>query len=97
MSLSNLPETLHVENIDHFIQILCAWHETKVKQLSQMLEVPEGIEVKINDDPPFILEGDRHKGFLMGLSMALMELGQLPFVAEVDETESIPTDEPVQH
>ena len=97
MSLSNLPETLHVENIDHFIQILCAWHEKRVKELEHMLRIPQGVEVSVNDETVMILEGDIHKGFVMGLSLALMELGTLPFAAEVDETESIPTDESVQH
>ena len=92
--MSQVPQTLIVENIDQFIQLLSGWHEDKVKTLEHMLGMPEGIEVTFNDEVPQILSGDLHKGFLMGLSLALMELGTLPFGAEVEDQPAIP-DEPV--
>ena len=78
------PETLYVENIDHFIALLFAWHESKVKTLEHMMSVPEGTEVSINDEAPVALSGDVYKGFQIGLSLALLEFGQLPFMAEPD-------------
>lgn len=92
--MSQAPQTLIVENIDQFIQLLSGWHEGKVKTLEHMLGMPEGIEVTFNDEAPQILSGDLHKGFLMGLSLALMELGTLPFGVEIDDSPAAP-DEPV--
>lgn len=92
--MTNKAETLHVQNIDHFIQLLNGWHQNKVKTLEHMLTVPEGTEVTFNDEGPQILTGDMLKGFVIGLSLGLMELGTLPFSAEIDDTPASP-DEPV--
>ena len=94
--MSQTQETVVVADIDQFIQLLSGWHQNKVKTLEHMLGVPEGIEVTFNDEAPQILTGDLHKGFVMGLSLALMELGTLPFAAEmeVDDKPATP-DEPV--
>lgn len=79
-----VPETLCVENIDHFIALLFAWHENKVKTLEHMMAIPEGTEVSINDEAPVALSKDLYKGFQIGLSLALLEFGTLPFMAEPD-------------
>lgn len=92
--MSQAPQTLIVEDIDQFIRLLSGWHEGKIKALEHMLGMPEGIEVTFNDEAPQILSGDLHKGFLMGLSLALMELGTLPFGVEVEDQPATP-DEPV--
>lgn len=92
--MSQAPQTLIVEDIDQFIQLLSGWHETKVKTLEHFLSMPEGIEVTFNNEAPQILSGDLHKGFLMGLSLALMELGTLPFGVEVEDQPAT-SDEPV--
>lgn len=92
--MSQAPQTLIVEDIDQFIQLLSGWHEGKIKTLEHMLGMPEGIEVTFNDEAPQILSGDLHKGFLMGLSLALMELGTLPFGVEVQDQPTT-SDEPV--
>ena len=92
--MNQKPETVLVQNIDQFIQLLSGWHQSKVQTLEHMLGMPEGIEVTFNDEAPQILSGDLHKGFLMGLSLALMELGTLPFGVEIDDQPAAP-DEPV--
>lgn len=93
-----VPETLYVENIDHFIALLFAWHENKIKTLEHMLNIPEGTEVSLNDELNLELTGEAYKGFQMGLSLALIEIGQLPFMAEPVASEDDPTpDEPVKH
>jgi hypothetical protein len=79
-------ETIEISNLDQFVRILAAWHEERVKVLKHMLEVPAGIEVSIDGGPDETLQGDLHRGFLMGLNVALMELGTLPFLAQVDES-----------
>jgi hypothetical protein len=92
--MTDQADTLHVQDIDHFIALLFAWHKNRVKTLEHMLTVPEGTEVTFNDEGPQILTGDMLKGFVIGLSLGLMELGTLPFAAEMDTTPASP-DEPV--
>lgn len=92
--MTDQADTLHVQDIDHFIALLFAWHENKVKTLEHLLTIPEGTEVTFNDEGPQILTGDMLKGFVIGLSLGLMELGTLPFAAEMDDTPVSP-DEPV--
>jgi len=99
--MTKIPDnTVHIKNIDHFIQILCHWHEGKVKTLEHMLGIPQGVEVTFNDDGPQILQGELHRGFIIGLSLGLMELGTLPFAVEMEEEEEAKpatVNEPVQH
>lgn len=78
-------EIVEVTNIDHFITILSSWHSHKVKLLEHMLEIPDGTEVNYNGEGDIPLHGDMHKGFIIGLSLALMELGTLPFGCEYEE------------
>ena len=82
--MNQKAQTVLVQDIDQFIQLLSGWHQGKVQTLEHMLGVPEGIEVTFNEEAPQILTGDLHKGFLMGLSLALMELGTLPFGVEME-------------
>lgn len=89
--MTTKPETLPVEHIDLFIALLFAWHERKVKMVEHMLDIPAGTEATLNEGEPVKLEGDLLKGFQMGLSLALMELGQLPFAAETDPDTVDPT------
>lgn len=96
--MNQKSETVVVADIDQFIQLLSGWHQNKVKTLEHMLSVPEGTEVTFNEEAQQILSGDLHKGFVMGLSLALMELGTLPFAVEMDvEANPETTNEPVQH
>jgi hypothetical protein len=93
--MTDKAETLHVQDINHFIQLLSAWHQNKVKTLEHMLTVPEGTEVTFNDEGPQILTGDMLKGFVIGLSLGLMELGHLPFAAEIEDDSPAFSNEPV--
>ena len=89
-------ETVVVTDIDQFIQLLSGWHQNKVKTLEHILGVPEGTEVTFNEQAPQLLSGDLHKGFIIGLSLALMELGTLPFGAEMEaDLQPAAPDEPV--
>lgn len=77
------PETtVMVEDLDTFVSILMDWHAAKVKTLEHMVDIPEGSEVTINDGMAKILEGDYRDGFILGLTLSLMELGTLPFICE---------------
>ena len=89
------PETVEVENLDQFVKMLMAWHQSKVTQLNHMLQIPEGVEVVVNETESHILAGDLRKGFIIGLELGLMELGTLPFAAEMEEVKPASPDESV--
>lgn len=87
----NPPKTdlAFFNDIDLFAAHLTAWHSRKVALLEHMLQIPEGteFEVKINDvEQKVILDGDALVAFRGGIATALMELGQLPFMAVPIET-----------
>lgn len=86
-----MDEKLHVDSLDDFVKLLAAWHLNKVKVLEHLTKIPEGTEVTIDDDEDdsVTLKGDLLIGFKLGIEVALMELGHLPFQAEyeVDEAE----------
>ena len=78
-------ETLAIDSLDHFVFLLTAWHKNKVDQMKQMLQIPEGIAVSINEAPEIPLAGDLHKGFLMGLTVGLAAFEDLPFLVTTEE------------
>lgn len=82
--------TVPVVDLDQFVRMLAGWHGQKVAELNHMLTVPEGTKVLVDDGPPLVLAGDARKGFLAGLNTALAALGQLPFVAEIDDHPDAP-------
>ena len=89
---SQEPETVVVSDLDEFVRTLVGWHNHKVKVLEHMMEIPSGTEVVFNKNAPMVLEGELLKGFCMGIQLALMELGKLPFEAEMDDEQEVNTD-----
>ena len=84
MSATKAPQSLLVETMDDFVRLLTGWHVNKVALLNHLKEIPEGSEVSLDAEEPKILTGDYRAGFIMGLAVALEELGTLPFEAEVE-------------
>ena len=74
-----------ITNLDQFVQFLTAWHIEKSALTKHMLDIPDGTEFKVGDEPR-IMTGDTLAGFKLGIEVALMHLGTLPFVAEVEDT-----------
>lgn len=87
---SSTKETLSISDLDSMVTLLSGWHKKEVATLEHMLLIPEGTEVCFGDETPIVLSGDRLTGFQLGISISLLRLGQLPFVAE---TESDPVAE----
>lgn len=81
-----LSETIPVENLDHFVQILNSWHERQVKTAKHFLQVPLGQEVEVGD-AQFVLDSANHKGFLLGINLILALFVELPFVAEAENSD----------
>ena len=87
--MTETPDTLlAVNDLDQFVQMLSSWHTKKVAVLKHMQNIPETAEVSIGDGPPVQMTGAFREGFLLGLSIALSELGELPFVAEMEDASS---------
>ena len=80
-------DTLVIEDMNQFVQILVAWHSEKVKVLEHMLQVPDGSVMETNGTKA-TLTGDLLAGFKAGIELALMELGTLPFAYETDPPEA---------
>jgi hypothetical protein len=83
-------QTIEVESLDEFVRMLVAWHTNKVAVIDQLLIVPEGATFQVgesDDAKEVVLQGDTLAGFKFGLEMAKMQLGKLPFVAEMEDDE----------
>ena len=84
-------ETVMIDSLDQFVKALHQWHATKVQVLKHMQSVPEGTEITEDTGKTYLLEGPYRDGFILGLTVALSEMGELPFEAEVSFT----SDEPI--
>ena len=79
------PDTIQIDNLDHFVRIMVEWHSTRVTQTKHLIELPEGAQFQIGEDEPLTLSGSTLAAFKFGVELALMQLGTLPFSAEVEE------------
>lgn len=70
-----------IESIDQFGELVTNWHTNAVSTLKHMLDVPTGMEVVIEGEDPFKMEGDIQRGYKLGINIALTYLGALPFSA----------------
>ena len=84
------PTTVPVEDLDQFVRILTAWHMEKCALVQHLLEVPEGSTFEVGDDKEIVMTGAALDGFKLGIEMAMMQLGTLPFEAEMEEAEPVP-------
>ena len=80
-------DTLVIEDMNQFVQILVAWLSEKVKVLEHMLLIPDGTVMEL-DGTDHNLTGDMLICFRAGLSVALAELGSLPFMYETEAEEA---------
>ena len=80
---TNKPD-LVISDLPTFVALLTSWHSKQVKILEHMLSIPAGSEVSADTGPTVVLEGAFLDGFQLGLTLALMELGELPFEAYPD-------------
>lgn len=89
-------ETVHIESLDKFVQILTSWHAEKCAVVQHLLDVPEGSEFQVcdegGDNPTTItMNADLLAGFKFGIEMTMMQLGTLPFGVEYTP-EALPAD-----
>lgn len=86
-------QTVMIASLHEFVQLLQSWHTQQVKAIEHFKDIPEGSEVSDDDNTPVVLAGEARKGFILGLKTALNFIGELPFVAELEE---IPATEEAQ-
>lgn len=87
------PDIVPVNDLDKFVQILTAWHANQCAAVQHMLTIPDGSKFEIGEDEAkqeVTLTGDVLVAFKLGVEMAMMQLGTLPFVAEMDDEETVP-------
>jgi hypothetical protein len=82
---TNDADTIEVPDLDTFVKLVARWHRNKVARLEHFLQLPDGQVVQIGEEPEFTVTGDIRKGFLLGINMALMEFGILPFSFELED------------
>lgn len=78
------PDLFQVEDLDQFVQILTVWHAEKCAAVQHLLTVPEGSTFEI-EGKETVLIGAALDAFKLGIEMTMMQLGSLPFVAEVED------------
>lgn len=88
--MTQKPETVVIETLDGFVRALQHWHHNKVQMLKHLQTIPEGTEVTREGHDPLVLTGEALKGFILGLEVALEEVGELPFEAEVEFNSDTP-------
>lgn len=88
---STKVETIAVTSLDGFVKLLTGWHGKKVALLRHMQDLPDGSEMVVDSglatEATVLMTGERLAGFKEGIDLALMELGTLPFLAEVEDAE----------
>lgn len=82
-------ETIDIKDLDTFVAALNMWHTGAVKTIEHILDVPEGTEVEVEtksgDMKTIALTGNTHSAFLLGITIALEQLGTLPFKVEYED------------
>lgn len=74
-----------VEDLNEFVDLINEWHSNAVDTVLHLKNAPPGIEIKVEDEEAFKLEGDVLKGFKLGIELSLNYLGRLPFEAHEDD------------
>lgn len=81
-------EAVDISDINQFAGMVAVWFKAKQDQLKHLLTVPAGATFEIDENAEtstLILDGSNLTSFKFGIELALMQLGELPFVVEFDE------------
>lgn len=87
--MTNKPNTrIPIDDLQTFAEKLSEWHSRKVQVINQLMQIPDGTVFSVEDGEDQVMTGDIRQGFLVGLTVALAELGKLPFYTEYDDGSS---------
>lgn len=59
-------------------ELLISWHQSKMGNIETVLGMPKDAEIRLGEDDPIILTGEKLKGFRMGLMIAQEWFGKFP-------------------
>lgn len=57
---------------------LVMWHQRKMGNIETVLSSPADTEIRLGEEDPIILAGDKLKGFRMGMAIAKQWFGEFP-------------------
>lgn len=86
-------DIIDIETIEQFAAYVARWHQLKLKSLEHMLAIPEGSEATLNingTETTVKLEGAALEGFKAGVQLAMIDIGNLPFVSSVEGEDETP-------
>ena len=81
------PDTIQLDSMEALAMAFAHWHQNKVKVLQHYMSIPEGSEIAFDSEKVIVLSGVSRDGFIAGLQYALMEIGELPFVLDLEDEE----------
>ena len=71
-------------DIHAFADHIDSWYKNQLNVINHFLDVPENVRMEVDDVETF-LSGDLHKGFVLGMRLALQDLqSHPPFVVLPD-------------
>jgi hypothetical protein len=87
MQTSQQTDVVDVQ--EDLIPMLMLWHKNKVAVLNHLLTLPEGTQATGIKEEQYILTGDTLRGFQLGITLSLMELGELPISLLAEEATTL--------
>lgn len=88
-------DLIFINHIDDFVMTMQAWHTAKIEMLRKLGQIPGdgGLTFQF-EGQDMLMQGDVHKGFLMGIHTAIGMFAELPFEEVKDEPAAASNDEP---
>lgn len=96
MATGDADSVVDIKDINQFAAMVSHWHQNMLARLRNMLDIPVGTQVAIEDDRlpgkgvKVTLKGDGMKGFQAATLTAIAELSQFPFVVSMEEDSDAP-------
>lgn len=82
--VNELAGIVPVDDLDTFVRTLTAWHQSKMAHIRHFLSVPPGSSFEVGDQT-ITLSGTALEAFKLGVELCIMQVGTLPFVAEMED------------
>lgn len=73
-----------MNSVMEMAEVLAKWHQHKVNVLKYIRDIPEGSITEL-DGVKREFSGDFREGVILGINLALNELGVLPFVMSTED------------
>ena len=84
--VNDLAGIIPVDDLDTFVRTMTAWHESRMAQIKHLLTVPPGSSFEVGEQT-ITLSGTALEAFKLAVELCIMQIGTLPFVAEMEDVE----------